>query len=136
MYKYIKGITVTSEYKMPSAEDIAQEYNLWSPLDKTTLVPNGTIVDFIIDSYIHSNNYKQSEYYYREQDGYTIRVYPEDFVKKVMSEFMRFLKSSNVQSDKDKVIDFYGIPFIYYEKPVQQAQIININDYKKRKGGK
>jgi hypothetical protein len=109
---------------------------LWSPLDKTTLIPNGTIVDFIIDSYIRSNNYKQSEYYYREQDGYTIRVYPEDFVKKVMGEFTKFLKSNNIQSDKDNIMDFYGIPIIYYEKPVQQAQIINMSDYLKRKGGK
>ena len=64
MYKYIKGVTVVSDKKMKDSFEIAEEYHLWMPLDKDTLVPNGTFVDFLVSSYMEQHNHKASESYY------------------------------------------------------------------------
>lgn len=136
MYKYIKGVTVVSDKKMKDSFEIAEEYHLWMPLDKDTLVPNGTFVDFLVSSYMEQHNHKASEYYYINSKNIALRVYPEEMIEPIMHEFMKYLNINNVQSDKEKILQMGDIPFIYYEKPVPQAKIYNFEEFKKRKENK
>ena len=57
-------------------------------------------------------------------------------IEPIMHEFMKYLNINNVQSDKEKILQMGDIPFIYYEKPVQQAKIYNFEEFKKRKENK
>ena len=134
MYKYVKGVTVLSEDRMNSANEVAQEYNLWMPSKDSILIPNGILVEFIIRAYCEEHNYKTSDYYYlQEQTRTYIKVYSKDVVEMCMDEFMIFLKDNNITPTKDKVYNISGFNFLYYE-PQDTSYVINFNEFKKRKG--
>jgi hypothetical protein len=135
MYKYVKGITVLSEERMPSALEVAQEYNLWIPLNDS-MAPNGELVEFLVKAYIERNNYKASEYYYINPHNVSFPVYPRKFIEPIMNEFIEYLKQENITKDKEKIYTIENIDFIYYEEPRQECKITSLEEFKKRKKGK
>ena len=135
MYKYVKGITVLSEEKMPDSLEIAKEYHLWMP-ETDPLTPNGVLVDFIVEAYIERNNLKVSEYFYINERNISFRVYPEKMIIPIMEEFIAYLEENNITMSQEKVYTFNGIPFVYYEEPPKECRILSFEEYKKRKEGR
>lgn len=135
MYKYVKGITVLSEERMPNALEIAQEYHLWMPLTNS-LSPNGALIEFIVEAYIERNNYKISEYYYIDPRNISFPVYPRQFIEPVMKEFLEYLEQQNIKQDRNKIYTINDIDFIYYEEPKRECKIISFEEFKKRKEGR
>lgn len=135
MYKYVKGITVLSEEKMPNALEIAKEYHLWMPLTDS-LTPNGALIEFLVEAFIERNNYKTSEYFYIDPYKVSFPVYPRKFITMVMDEFMQFLNDNNMISTKEKIYAINNIEFMYYEEPRPECKIINLTEFRKRKEGK
>ncbi len=135
MYKYVKGITVLSEEKMPNALEVAQEYHLWMPLTDS-LTPNGALIEFLVGAFIERNNYKISEYFYIDAYHVSFPVYPQKFITMVMDEFMQFLTENNMVPTKEKVYSINNIEFMYYEEPKPECKIINLEEFRKRKEGK
>lgn len=135
MYKYVKGITVLSEERMPNALEIAQEYHLWMPLTDS-LSPNGALIEFIVEAYIERNNYKISEYYYMDPHNISFPVYPHQFIEPVMKEFMEYLEQQGIKQDRNTIYTINDIDFVYYEEPKQECKIISLEKFKERKEGK
>lgn len=135
MYKYVKGITVLSEERMPNALEIAQEYHLWMPLTDS-LSPNGALIEFIVEAYIERNNYKINEYYYIDSHNISFPVYPRKFIEPVMKEFIEYLEQQGIKQDKNTIYTINDIDFIYYEEPRQECKIISLDKFKERKEGK
>lgn len=135
MYKYVKGITVLSEERMPDSLEIAREYHLWMP-ETDSLTPNGELVDFIVKAYIEKNNLKVSEYFYIDNNHFSFQVYPEKLIIPIMEEFIAYLDENNIVMSQDKVYMFSNIPFVYYEEPHPECKILSFEDYKRRKEGK
>lgn len=138
MYKYIKGTTILSEDKMLSANEIAQNYYLWKPSDNLDkeLVPNGTLVDYVIDKYRNSSNYKSNEYYYINRNNICFEVYPDELIEKAMKSFFKMLK------DKESIkngsfIEFEGIKFVYYKPKVKKdkSKVVDFSEYKETMKG-
>lgn len=134
MYKYIKGITVLSEERMPNALEIAKEYHLWMP-EIDSLTPNGVLVDFIVKAYIEKNNLKVSEYFYIDKNNISFQVYPAQMIFSIMDEFVAYLEENNIVMSRETVYTFSKVPFIYYEEPQKECKILSFEDYKKRKEG-
>ena len=132
MYKYVKGITVLSEERMPSSLEIAKEYHLWMP-ETDPLTPNGELVDFIVKVYIDKNNLKVSEYFYIDEYNISFKVYPEKFIKQVMSEFVIYLEHNNIIMSDKTVYTFCDMPFIYYKKPNQENKVLSFEKYKNKR---
>jgi len=128
MYKYVKGNTVISNERMPNAMEIAENYGLWIPLDGT-LVPNGTLIDFIIKAYLEQHNIKSSEYYYIEPFESSFQVFPEQLATQIMEEFIKFLEDNNIEKDKNKVYQYNTISFVYYEPPEDPNKIISYEKF-------
>ena len=135
MYKYVKGITVLSEEKMPDSLEIAQEYSLWMPLIDS-LTPNGELIEFLVKAYIDKNNFKTSEYYYITQQHFALKVYPRQFIEPIMKEFLDFLNDNNIVKDPTKIYSVEDIEFMYFDKrPNQECEVISLEEFKKRKEG-
>lgn len=133
MYKYVKGITVLSEERMPDSLEIAKEYHLWMP-ETDPLTPNGELVDFIVEAYIDKNNLKVSEYFYIDKYNISFKVYPVKMIVPIMDEFIEYLKENNIVMSEETVYMFCKIPFIYYEQPHEDCKLLSFEDYKKKKG--
>lgn len=132
MYKYVKGVTVLSEERMPNSLEVAEEYHLWMP-ETDSLTPNGVLVDFIVKAYIERNNLKVSEYFYIDKQNISFQVYPEKMITQIMNEFISYLENNNITMSKETVYTFSNIPFLYYEEPHKDCEILSFGEYKKRK---
>ena len=134
MYKYIKGTQIISEEKMLTSSEIAEKYNLWLPLTNC-FSPNGELIDFVIKAYIERKNLKVSEYFYIDKYK-CFKVYPDNMIEQIMKEFISYLKESNIVKSKDTIYSMNGIDFIYYKKSEPKGDVVNIQQYKKKKGEK
>ena len=135
MYKYFKGTEVVSETKMLSGSEIALDYSLWQyheDNDSYTYIPNGKLVELIIDSFINKNNFKVSSYYYID-DCIAYKVFKEELVKLAMDMLMEYFKANNIISDPDKVYNIGGIDFIYYEHVKKESKIIDYQQFRHKK---
>jgi len=134
MYKYIKGTTILSEKRMSDSIEIARKYGLWE-YGEDHIVPNGKLVEYLILVYISQRNYQTSDYYYISKSGQALRVYPEELVNLTMKDFIDYLEANNIVTDKDKVYDFNGYKFIYYQGE-QENNIVGYEKFLKKRGDK
>lgn len=136
MYKYIKGMTVLSEEKMPDSYEIAAEYNLWTPSENST-IPNGELVEFLVSTYSEQHNYKMNEYYYISNSLKILRVFPRKLAEEVMEEFMIYLQQNNIVKDENKIYEVANIKFIYKDRcPTNSCDIVSYDKFLAKKESK
>ena len=131
MFKYFKGNVVLSNDKLYSAEELADMYNLWTDKNSEEFIPNGPLVEDIINRFISLYNFHTNDYFYIGPSGLAIKVYQLDFASKVLDQFIEESKKAGIiQLNSNEVYNYDGIPFMYYE---HKASVVSFEDYLKKK---